>query len=213
MRKLYLTANSDVLFRDDGATFDTLVWHWTAPGPKPNNLQAVDPMTALRAALALPGPKIPVGVIGPREASKQELETAEDLGSRLADLGLPVLTGGLSGVMEAASRGAFEAGGLTIGLLPGEDWRTANAFVSLPLATGIGKARNAIIAQSARALIAVGGGYGTLTEIAYGLHFDKPVLTLGAAPVATGAQACRDIAETLERLAIALLHGAVAEMS
>ena len=213
MRKLYLTPNQDTLFRDDGATFDTLRWRWSEAKPLPGDARAVPPLAALRSVLALPGPKIPVGIIGPRDASAQELATAEELGSRLANLGLAVLTGGLSGVMEAASRGAFEAGGLTIGLLPGEDWRTANAFVSLPLATGIGKARNAVIAQAASALIAVGGGYGTLTEMAYGLHFNKAVLTLGAAPVAPGAQACRDISEALERLAAALLHGSVVEMS
>ena len=219
MTKLYLVpgakgvAGANGPLRADGAQFDARRWRWGEAAALPETAQAVDTLTALRAALALPGPRVPIGVIGPREASAQEVATAFELGRELAALGLVVVTGGLTGVMEAASHGASDAGGLTVGLLPGEDWRAANAFVSLPLATGIGKARNAVIAQASRALVAVGGGYGTLTEIAYGLHFDKPVLTLGAAPAADGAEACANVRDALERLATRLLHGAVPQMS
>jgi uncharacterized protein (TIGR00725 family) len=107
--------------------------------------------------------------------------------------------------MEAAARGAYTAGGLTIGLLPDEDWHAANPFISLPLATGIGRARNALIAQSAQALIAVGGKYGTLSEIAYGLQFGKPVFGLCTTPDVPGLRKEGSVDATIEALAIALL--------
>lgn len=213
MTKLYLAPGVTAPLRADGAHFDAQGWRWEGAGPLPDTARSVDALTALRAALALPGPRVPVGVIGPRDASAQEVATAFELGRELATLGFVVVTGGLGGVMEAASHGASQAGGLTVGLLPGDDWRAANPYVGLPLATGIGKARNAVIAQASRALIAVGGGYGTLTEIAYGLHFDKPVLTLGAAPAAAGAETCTGVQDALERLTARLLHGAVVQLS
>ena len=115
------------------------------------------------------GRSLPVAVIGPRNASVAQLDTAEAIGQGVADLAIPLLTGGKSGVMEAASRGAHRAGGLTIGFIPDEDWRAANPYVSLPLATGLGPARNILIARSAEALIAIGGEYGTLSEMAFGM--------------------------------------------
>ena len=95
------------------------------------------------------------------------------LGRGLAGLGVVVLCGGLVGVMTAVSRGAAEAGGTVVGVLPNGDWRTANPWVTIPIATGIGVARNAVIARAALALVAVGGGYGTLSEIAFGLQDRK----------------------------------------
>jgi uncharacterized protein (TIGR00725 family) len=101
-------------------------------------------------------------------------------------LGLVVLCGGRSGVMEAACRGVARAGGLSIGLLPGEEWDSANPYVTVPIATGIGVARNALIARAALCLIAVGGGNGTLSEIAFGLQFGRPVFALAGAPTVSG---------------------------
>lgn len=130
--------------------------------------------------------RVPVGVIGGREADTEQRSMAERIGEGLAGLGLTLLSGGRGGVMEAACRGAERGGGLSIGLLPDSDWSAANPFVGVPLATGIGVARNAIIARAACALIAVGGGHGTLSEIAFGLQFGRPVFGLLGAPAVEG---------------------------
>lgn len=90
-----------------------------------------------------------------------------------------LVCGGLEGVMEAACRGAKEAGGTTIGILPGTDRGAANPFVDVAVPTGLGEARNALVVRAADALVAVGGGYGTLSEIALALKAGKPVVGLG----------------------------------
>ncbi|KWT84055.1 TIGR00725 family protein [Candidatus Magnetominusculus xianensis] len=120
-----------------------------------------------------------VGVIGGRDVSPWHLREAEETGRLIAVNGGLLVCGGLSGVMEAACKGAKEAGGLTVGILPQGQKTHANPYVSIPIATGMGMARNAIIAQTADVLIAIGGSYGTLSEIAYGLQFNKPVIGLG----------------------------------
>jgi hypothetical protein len=149
-----------------------------------------------------------VGVIGPREASHVRLATAEELGHALGGLGLTVMCGGKGGVMEAVCRGAKAAGGLTVGVLPDSDWRGANDFVDLPIATGLSEARNAVIAKAAVALIAVGGSYGTLTEVAYGLHFGKTVLGLCDPPLVEGLERVPDVPCAIARLAAGLLDDA-----
>ncbi|MCP5152572.1 MAG: LOG family protein [Ectothiorhodospiraceae bacterium] len=150
--------------------------------------------------------RVPVAVIGPKEATAAHLATAEALGAALAGIGLTLITGGRQGVMEAASRGAARAGGLVIGLLPEDEWRAANDHVTVPLASGIGVARNALIARSAFALVAVGGGYGTLTEMAYGKHFDRTVLALEDAPVVDGVPRCPSVEEAVVAVARAFLR-------
>jgi uncharacterized protein (TIGR00725 family) len=130
--------------------------------------------------------RVPVAVIGPRAASEEERQAALALGAGLAGLGIVLLCGGKGGVMEAACEGAATAGGLSVGLLPDTEWQAANRFVTIPLATGIGEARNAIIARAALALVAVGGGYGTLSEIALALQFGRPVLALLDPPPVAG---------------------------
>jgi uncharacterized protein (TIGR00725 family) len=127
-----------------------------------------------------------IGVIGPREATPAQLAAAERIGESLGCLDLTVICGGRTGVMEAVSKGCSAAGGLMIGLLPGSTPEEANPFVGVPLPTGLGEARNMIIAKSARVLIAVGGSYGTLSEVAYGLHFAKPVIGVEDAPKVDG---------------------------
>lgn len=119
---------------------------------------------------------IVVGIIGPRDATDKQMEAAEQIAHSLASYGITLICGGKTGVMHAASKGCHEAGGLLIGLLPGSKPSEANEFVGVPLPTGLGEARNMIIAKSARVLVAVGGSYGTLSEVAYGLHFSKPVI-------------------------------------
>lgn len=119
-----------------------------------------------------------VAVVGAGDtADAVELdEIAYDVGRRLAQAGAVVVTGGLAGVMAAASRGAAEADGTVVGLLPGTDRRAANPHVTVAVATGLGEARNALVVRAADALIAIGGGWGTLSEIALALRTGKPVV-------------------------------------
>jgi uncharacterized protein (TIGR00725 family) len=120
-----------------------------------------------------------VAVIGPGDASAAELAVAEEVGARLVDLGATLVTGGLGGVMEAASRGAKSRRGLTIGLLPGLDRSEANGWVDVAIATGLGEIRNALIVRTSDALVAVGGGVGTLSEIGFALKLGRPVIGVG----------------------------------
>jgi len=120
-----------------------------------------------------------IAVVGGSSATPQEAAAAEGVGRALGERGAILICGGRGGVMEAACRGAKEAGGFTVGILPGADVREANPYVDLPIATGMGQARNLIIACTAQAVIAVGGSFGTLSEIAYALRFGVPVVGLG----------------------------------
>jgi uncharacterized protein (TIGR00725 family) len=119
-----------------------------------------------------------IAVIGGSSCSPEEEQLAEAVGRELARRGVPLICGGLEGVMEAVCRGARAEGGLTIGVLPGDQKEAANPYVKLPLVTGIGYARNVIIVKSAQAVIAIGGSYGTLSEIAYALLNGVPVVGL-----------------------------------
>lgn len=119
-----------------------------------------------------------IGVIGGSSPTDEEADAAETVGRGLAQGGAVLICGGRVGVMEAACRGAKAADGLTIGVLPGVDRCQANPFVDLPIVTGIGEARNAIITRTAQVVIAVGGSYGTLSEIALALSFGTPVVGL-----------------------------------
>ena len=120
-----------------------------------------------------------VSVIGGSDSSEEELKLAEEVGRELARRGAVLICGGLSGVMEAACRGASSQGGTTIGILPGDNRHDANPYVKIPIVTGMGYARNVIVAKSGQAVIAIGGSYGTLSEIAYALQSDIPVIGLG----------------------------------
>ena len=120
-----------------------------------------------------------IAVVGPGEASSTELAAAEELGAGLADLGAVVVTGGLGGVMEAACRGARSRRGRTLGILPGEDRDAANGWVEIAVATGMGELRNGLVVRASDALVAVGGGHGTLSEIALALKLGRPVVGLG----------------------------------
>jgi uncharacterized protein (TIGR00725 family) len=117
--------------------------------------------------------------VGPGDADPDAEAAAEDIGRGLARHGAIVVCGGLGGVMEAACRGAKDDGGTTVGLLPGLDRRDANRWVDVAIATGLGEARNALVARSADALVAVGGGFGTLSEIALALKGGTPVIGFG----------------------------------
>jgi uncharacterized protein (TIGR00725 family) len=120
-----------------------------------------------------------VGVAGAGAPSREEESIAEELGRILAERGAVVICGGLDGVMAAVCRGARSAGGHTVGILPGEDRGDANPFVDVAIPTGMGEARNALIARSCDALIAIGGEFGTLSEIALALKIGRPVVGIG----------------------------------
>lgn len=119
-----------------------------------------------------------VGVIGGGDVSTEVGELAKDVGRRIAEGGAVLLCGGRGGVMEMACKGAKVAGGLTVGILPTADPDDANPYVDVRIPTGMGFARNAIIAVASDALIAIGGRYGTLSEIAHALNLGKKVIGL-----------------------------------
>jgi uncharacterized protein (TIGR00725 family) len=122
-----------------------------------------------------------IAVIGAGDASDDILKQAEEVGREIAASGSILICGGLGGVMDAAARGAKDGGGTTVGILPGTDKSEANSYIDIKIATTMGHARNAIIAHTADALIAVGGEYGTLSEIAFGLKLKKRVIVLEGA--------------------------------
>ena len=122
--------------------------------------------------------KIIIGVIGASNATASGLELAREVGGEIARRGAVLVCGGLGGIMAAASRGCAERGGEVLGLLPGPDPVAANPYVTIVVSTNMGHARNVIIAHTADALIAVEGGYGTLSEIAISLKLGKPVVVL-----------------------------------
>jgi hypothetical protein len=123
--------------------------------------------------------RIRIGVIGGSKPDQEARETAFKVGRLIAENGAILVCGGLSGVMEAASRGAKKAGGLTIGILPGNNPSDANLYIDIPIATGMGYSRNSLVAMNSDVLIAVNGEYGTLSEIAFGIIYGKKVIGLG----------------------------------
>ena len=143
-----------------------------------------------------------VAVVGAGRASDDEALAAEAVGRALAEAGAVVVCGGLGGVMEAACRGAKDGGGTTIGILPGANRADANPYVDVALATGLGEARNALIVRAVDVLVAVGGEYGTLSEIALALKAGKPVVGVGTWEI-RGVQAAGDPAAAV-RLALDL---------
>ena len=120
-----------------------------------------------------------IGVIGDSDPAPETAALAEEAGAEIARAGAVLVCGGLGGVMQAAARGAKQAGGLTVGVLPSYDAQSANSFIDIPIVTGMGHARNVIIAATAQALIAMAGAHGTLSEIAFGLKLGKRVISLG----------------------------------
>ncbi len=124
-----------------------------------------------------------VAVVGAGDATPEQARTAEAVGAGLARGGAIVVNGGRGGVMAAASRGAQQAGGTVVAFLPGSDRAAANEWVTIALPTGLGELRNGLIVRSADAVIAVGGAYGTLSEIALALAAGVPVLGLDSWPI------------------------------
>jgi len=119
-----------------------------------------------------------ISVIGGSDPPPEALQLAEEVGRELARRGLVVVCGGLTGVMEAVCKGAKEAGGLTVGILPGDEPDNANPYVDIPVCTGLSYARNILVVKTGRAVIAIDGSYGTMSEIAHALSEQIPVIGL-----------------------------------
>ena len=122
---------------------------------------------------------VQIAVVGASDPTPEQEAAAEQVGAALASMGAVVVCGGLGGVMAAACRGAKGAGGTTVGILPGVDPADANPWVDVVVPTGMGEARNALVVASASAVVAIGGGYGTLSEIALARRAGKTVVGLG----------------------------------
>ncbi|MCK5178656.1 MAG: TIGR00725 family protein [Candidatus Omnitrophica bacterium] len=123
--------------------------------------------------------KITISVIGGHDINAEVENIAHEVGGIVARVGTVLVCGGLGGVMEAASRGAKEAGGITIGILPGKDKADANPYIDIALPSSIGYARNAMVACSADIIIALPGSEGTSSEISYGIVYKRPIIDLG----------------------------------
>lgn len=117
-----------------------------------------------------------IGIVGAGSCDEKISRIAEEIGRRIAESGAALVCGGLGGVMEAASKGAKESGGLTIGILPGFNKDDANPYIDISIATGLSHARNVLVVRSSDVVIAISGGYGTLSEIALALKMGKPVI-------------------------------------
>lgn len=117
-----------------------------------------------------------IAVIGEGEATPENFKMAEKVGKLVAKAGAVLVCGGLTGVMEAAARGAKSEGGLTIGILPGSKRSDANPYIDIPIITGLGYARNKIVVKTGQVVIAIGGKYGTLSEIGFALGYGIPVV-------------------------------------
>jgi uncharacterized protein (TIGR00725 family) len=119
-----------------------------------------------------------IAVIGGGQCSKEEARQAEEVGRELARRGAILVCGGLGGIMSEACKGASSEGGTTVGILPGNSIQAANPYVQIPIVTGLGEARNVIVVKSAQAIIAIGGSYGTLSEIGHAIKNGIPVIGL-----------------------------------
>lgn len=192
----------------NGCKISSKGWKWERTDETP--LEAVPTARAAVAAMAARRrlQHLVIGVIGPRDASDAQYAAAVEVGRALGALGVTTICGGKSGVMEATCRGVEEAGGLAIGILPGDAPEDANPYVGIPLPTGLSEARNMVIAKAARVLIAVGGSYGTLSEVAYGLHFSKAVIGLENAPEIEGVRQASTVDDAIEYAADALIASA-----
>jgi len=205
---LLLDRDARCLLRNDGRVFDPALCAWTDRPPgelrTAESIGAVDAMRWL-ARDARARWRVPVGVIGPRDIDPIRYAVAESLGTALAGLRLPVLCGGRGGVMEAVCKGVTSARGVAIALLPEGDPALANAYAGIVIATGIGEARNALIARAAACLVAIGDSYGTLSEVALGRQFGKRVIGLAGAADVDGVEHVDDVETALQRVAEALL--------
>jgi uncharacterized protein (TIGR00725 family) len=203
-----------VLHDDGGRSFEPATRSWVAlslpTGGAFHFDEGIDTMDAVAAATWLQRDsgspcRVPVGVIGPRAATGMQVEVAEAIGRGIAAMGLVVVCGGRDGVMAAVSKGCRSGGGTTVGLLPETDPGFANPYIDIAIATGIGEARNALIARASICLVAVGNSYGTLSEVALARHFGKLVIGLEGAAQVEGVRHVADARTALTLVAECVL--------
>ncbi len=152
-----------------------------------------------------------IGIIGTGEEDPVAVDLAHEAGRLVGARGAVLICGGLGGVMNAASRGAKEANGITIGILPGKERAGASAFLDYSIPTGLGEVRNAIIVSAADGLIAIGGGYGTLSEIGFALKSGKPLVGLRTWSLFRGEEKANAFPEFSEPLdAVEAVFGMIA---
>jgi uncharacterized protein (TIGR00725 family) len=199
----------DALLDSTGRRFDPATRRWESAGitSRTDAREEVDAIAAVtwlqrESGYAL---RVPIGVIGPREATDAQLAAALAVGELLGDCRLTVICGGRQGVMQAVCEGVARVGGWSIGLLPDIDPAAANPFVSVAIATGIGEARNALIARASFCLIAIGNSFGTLSEVALGRQFGKTVIGLEGAAEVEGVQHADTAREAVAMAAEAIL--------
>jgi uncharacterized protein (TIGR00725 family) len=127
-----------------------------------------------------------IGVIGAGKCSKEIYALSEEVGSLVGKNGWLLICGGLGGVMEGAAKGCSNAGGITVGILPEKDKTAANQFINIPISTGMGEGRNLLVVRASDIIIAISGGYGTLSEIGLALRIGKPLIGLKTWPNING---------------------------
>jgi uncharacterized protein (TIGR00725 family) len=201
---------SGALFDGAGNRFDPEARRWSAAATA--SVGDIEYIGVLDAVGWLQGEsgaplRVPIGVIGPRDATSSQLEAALEVGEWLARCGLVVLCGGRQGVMQAVCEGVARNGGVAIGLLPDIDPSLANPYASVAIATGIGEARNALIARASFCLVAIGNSFGTLSEVALGCHFGKTIIGLEGAACIEGVRhvaTAREAVEAVARLVLGL---------
>jgi uncharacterized protein (TIGR00725 family) len=142
--------------------------------------------------------KVFIGVIGAGTCSKKIYNTAEEVGKNIAKAGAILVCGGLGGVMEGAAKGAKENGGVTIGIIPGESKEEANPYIDFPIVTGFGEGRNLVVIRSSDVIIALPGKYGTLSELAFCMKLDKPVVSLGTWDISEKVVKAKDAKEAVK---------------
>ena len=196
------------LFDAAGRCFDPTRRRWLAVTPVVSDqVEVLDALAAVTWLQRESGAwlRVPIGVIGPGEATSAQLSAAVKVGELLGDCRLTVICGGRQGVMQAVCEGVARVGGLALGLLPEADASSANPFVGVAIATGIGEARNALIARASFCLIAIGDSFGTLSEVALARQFGKLVIGLEGAADVEGVQHVGSAREAVERTAEAIL--------
>jgi hypothetical protein len=203
-----LARGRSLLLDAAGRCFDPVARNWKAA--MASDIEPGEALDAIAAVAWLQREsgnplRVPVGVIGPREATTQQLAAALEVGELLGDCRLTVICGGRGGVMQAVCEGVARVGGLSVGLLPETDAAVANRFVGVPIATGIGEARNALIARAAFCLIAIGDSFGTLSEVALGRQFGKLVIGLEGAADLEGVRRAAGAREAVQMAAEAIL--------
>jgi uncharacterized protein (TIGR00725 family) len=206
MRTFRLDRKGRSLGDDLGRVFDPVGRRWTERGPSSVVVAAGEAVDAMEAATWLQREsghplRVPVGVIGPRDGGDAQLAAALAVGELLAQCGFTVMCGGRQGVMDAVCEGVARNGGVSIGLLPDADPALANRHVGVVLATGIGEARNALIARAAFCLVAIGNSYGTLSEVALGRQFGKTVIGLAGAADVEGVEHVATPLDAVHRVA------------